>query len=456
MMIPMFAPCSLRNAIRLLAVAVSFLTLAAADELPKGQIVDRVVCAADSTQSYALYVPTSYVAGHKVPVLYCLDPGANGRAPVERFQAAAEKYGYLVVGSNNSRNGPFAPNYAAVDAMLRDTSKRFAIDRQRIYLAGFSGGARVACQIALTGLPKGVIACGAGFPGSEKPAAVKFAFFGTAGVDDFNYQEMRTLDGDLQDLGAPHRLATFAGGHDWLPAALATEAIEWFELQAMRAGLRSKDEALIQTIFQKRQAALASLPVPEAYLENTSLAADFAGLADTAEIAKRAKELAGSHEVRAWKKQEQSQEDRRTEMSQNLLAIARNGSTDELHKAVDDWRKRADAPDDSPERRLMRRVLEGVFIHGSEVSRTAIDAKEYNQALPMLELMAALQPGQAQTFYDLACAHALNGEKRKAVEALKQAATDGFKDAARVEAEPAFARLHADAAYQAVLATMKL
>ena len=142
---------------RLLATAVRCLTLAAAGELPKGQVIGKVVCAADATQTYALYVPTSYLPGRKTPMLYCLDPGARGPVPVERFQAAAEKYGYLVAGSNNSRNGPFEQNYAAMDAMLRDTSQRYALDRQRIYLAGLSGGARVACQIAQTGLAHGVI-----------------------------------------------------------------------------------------------------------------------------------------------------------------------------------------------------------------------------------------------------------------------------------------------------------
>ena len=63
---------------------------------------------------------------------------------MERFQEAAEKHGYLVAGSNNSRNGLFEPSLAAMDAMWRDTHSRFRIDARRRYAAGFSGGARVA------------------------------------------------------------------------------------------------------------------------------------------------------------------------------------------------------------------------------------------------------------------------------------------------------------------------
>src|SRR6185503_18751108 len=86
------------------ARAADLLPAVAAD-LPAGQIIDRVVCAADSSQSYALYVPARYTPSRVWPVIFAFDPGARGRIPVERYQAAAERYGFVVVGSNNSRNG---------------------------------------------------------------------------------------------------------------------------------------------------------------------------------------------------------------------------------------------------------------------------------------------------------------------------------------------------------------
>ena len=47
------------------------------------------------------------------------DPGARGRAIVETYQAAAEQYGYIVAGSNTSRNGPWAISMASVRASIR-------------------------------------------------------------------------------------------------------------------------------------------------------------------------------------------------------------------------------------------------------------------------------------------------------------------------------------------------
>jgi hypothetical protein len=49
--------------------------------------------------------------------------------------------------------------------MLEDLKQRFAVDDSVIYLAGFSGGSRVAGSIALTeGTIAGVIGCGQDFP----------------------------------------------------------------------------------------------------------------------------------------------------------------------------------------------------------------------------------------------------------------------------------------------------
>ena len=44
---------------------------------------------------------------------------------VERFAAAAEKAGFLLAGSNNSRNGPMAPVHEAINLMVGDTHERY-------------------------------------------------------------------------------------------------------------------------------------------------------------------------------------------------------------------------------------------------------------------------------------------------------------------------------------------
>src|SRR5438045_1728483 len=65
----------------------------AAQGVRKGEVIDRVDVPGHPGQTYALYLPSNYTPDREWPVLYCLDPGARGKTPVDRFAAAAEKAG---------------------------------------------------------------------------------------------------------------------------------------------------------------------------------------------------------------------------------------------------------------------------------------------------------------------------------------------------------------------------
>jgi len=212
---------------RILANALLAILPIAAQELQQGKVVERVVCRSDERQSYALYLPTSYSAERAWPIVYCLDPGARGRAPVERFAEAAEKYGYVIAGSNNSRNGPFPPIVEAIGAMVVDTHMRFNIDDSRLYAAGHSGGAMAALEWAQNGKLAGVVACSSTHAANGLPQQ-NFRIFGAAGIDDFAYYNMHALSRGWAKRGIENRFREFPGGHEWLPADAAGEALQFF------------------------------------------------------------------------------------------------------------------------------------------------------------------------------------------------------------------------------------
>src|SRR6266850_2335045 len=93
------------NSALLLINALLILTLmtatsfARADDLPKGIVVEKVVCELDVSQSYALYLPSGYTPEKTWPVIYAFDPDGEGNTPVKLYRDAAEKYGYIVVGT---------------------------------------------------------------------------------------------------------------------------------------------------------------------------------------------------------------------------------------------------------------------------------------------------------------------------------------------------------------------
>src|SRR5262245_32684281 len=56
---------------------------AVAQELPRGVVIDDVKCAAEPTESYALYLPSTYSPDRPWNLLMAFHPAARGRAMVE-------------------------------------------------------------------------------------------------------------------------------------------------------------------------------------------------------------------------------------------------------------------------------------------------------------------------------------------------------------------------------------
>jgi hypothetical protein len=347
-----------------LAVALVPATVAGAQDLVQGQIVGEVKCAADPSQSYALYVPSNYSPDRAWSLLVGFHPAARGRAIVETYQAAAEKYGYIVAGSNNSRNGPWQVSATSIQAMSADLGLRFNIDPRRFYLTGLSGGARVAMGVAAgTKAIAGVIASSAGYPDSQPRKSLPFAVFGTAGTEDFNYIEMRLMD---RALTTPHRVVVFEGGHTLPPAPVAMDAIEWLELQAMKSGAKPRDEPLIDQLLARRQQAIAASTGPAATVRLLQeLASDFGGLRDVAGFVARAAELSKQKDVKSALSRERAEDDAEARQVGDVFALEaalrdqdrRMESLGRLRDALQRLARQANAAADSAERQRARRLL---------------------------------------------------------------------------------------------------
>ena len=339
-----------------------------AQDLPRGQIIDDVRCNDDPAQHYSLYLPSNFTTDRIWPVILAFDAGGRGRRGVERYQAGAERYGYIVAGSNNSRNGPWKPSLDAARAMTADLTGRFPVDLKRIYTAGMSGGARVAMMVALH--PEviagrihpeiaGVFASSAGFPPGEFRESVGFPIFGTAGTEDFNYREMSNLDRTLR---SPHHVVVFEGGHTWLPVEAATEAVEWMELQAMTSGIRPRDQTTIDDMFGRRLAQAEGLKSSLATMrELQSIAQDFRPFKNVTGLNQRAALLAAHHDVKAALDVERADEAREDEMTAEIFALLEeldiSSGFAKLKERVTQLVDQSRTLEDSSSRRIARRVL---------------------------------------------------------------------------------------------------
>lgn len=285
--------------------------------LSAGKLIPKIVCATNEKQSYALYLPSSFSENRKWPIVYGFDPGGRGMVAVETIRAAAEKYGYIVAASNNSRNGPQGRPSEAAQAMWVDTEQRLPVDPARRYFAGMSGGARVASALAqgCHGCVAGVIANAAGFPPNAMPGRdSKFAYFAAVGNGDMNYPEFVDLRPRLDSLGIPYRIRIFEGEHGWAPPEVWDEALNWMDIQAMARGLAPRDDARIDKTLADDLARARHFEIRREWLaerrEYQAITRDFTGLADATIAKKRAAELERDKEAAQQEKQEKEDIDR--------------------------------------------------------------------------------------------------------------------------------------------------
>lgn len=443
-----------------------------------------MACADDARQTYALYLPSNYDPARAWPILYALDPGARGKLPVERFKDAAEKFGWIVVGSNNSRNANMQASIDSWNAITQDTARRFSLDAKRTYATGFSGGARTAILFATrcNDCLAGIIAGGAGFPGGVEPAAtMHFALYLIAGNEDFNLPEIKALDETLVQLQMPHQVKTWAGRHEWSPAAVMMDAVGWMELLAIKSGLRERDAALIENWWNtkvKEAHDLEDARKPyEAYQLYQEIISSFKGLRDAGEIETKLSTLAASREVRDAIRDEQQelkkQRDFERQIANYVATIDRGqqqnsesaneqatnaaGDADlRLHALLRDLKQQAKLESDSPARRTARRVLDGQYIGLFERGNALLQTgRGFNEAVRVFMLATEVQPDRAGAFYYLASAYGAKGDKKKSLKALQTAVDKGFKDHNAVSANKAFDSLRTDPLYLQLIEKMK-
>ncbi len=455
-----------------------FLSAAAAPpELPRGTVIEKVVCAGQPDQAYALYLPSAYTPERAWPVLYAFDARGQAKPVAELFRQAAEKYGWIVVSSWSTASDvagdqPMEGNFAAMRALWADTHARFAIDDRRVYAAGYSGTVRFACILGLTapGSIAGVIGASAGFPiGTSPKKDNPFAFFGTYGERDFNYYEVRDLDQAFGALAVPHRMESHAGGHEWPPADLAARAVGWMEIQAMKQGLREKSPALIEAEWaadRERARAQAGVHPADALHTWSAMAIDYAGLREVAEAEREAAALAASPACQRELREREARDRRDKEIlaaAPGILARASPVSEPPVTVAqiaaalkIPELKKRAESAD-AEESLAARRLLSMYVGQLAFYQPQALVAKQqYDRAIFMLSVAAEILPEDAGLWVEIASLHARKGKAghRKALEFLRVAADKGFADVKAIEGEPAFDELRKEPEFRDIVARM--
>lgn len=417
------------------------------DTVASGRLIERVASTADPTRSYALLLPPGHGDGTPRPLLLVLDPRGRAMRALDLFRRPAARRGWIVMSSYDTRSDTTGDvNEDALRAMIADANERLAVDGRRLYLAGFSGTARIGWVVAstLSDHVAGLIGVGAGFPPAletmmrtdARTLPASFSFWGGAGRLGFNHDEVRRLDATLDQLGIRHRIEFYPGRHGWLPAEHAAAAIDWLELQAMRSGLAARDSALVDSLHRSalaaaRSAEAAGRPV-DALRRWKRVTDDFAGLRPVGEPRDRVRALEDHPAVRRRRERLEQEARQREAFLERMAGVLERDPGFRPAEAAEELelealRRRAAGTGDTLDAQAAGRLLEQLYVQTSfYLPRRALRGGDPGRALAYLDLAERARPGRRRTAWFRARALAQAGREQEAVAELKELVEAGF------------------------------
>jgi hypothetical protein len=420
---------------------------AANGQIIPGQIVDSVVCKADPSHTYAVYIP---IKGNKeaLPAIYFFDSHGVGSLPLRKYRALADAYGFILIGSNNSKNGN---DWNSTETIWRrlseDTRQRLKLNETRLYTVGFSGGAKVASFVAIQhpGI-KGVIANGAGLPDGVSAGDFDFSLTAIAGEGDMNMTDLVALDGDLDKTRTRHRILFFEGKHEWAPENTMRMAFMGWQLDAMETKLIPRDEAVINAWISKSRERVENDSqenlLIKAWQECRLSINLLTGLTDAGWFRQKAAALEENARYRKQRQEEENLLATEQHMKAEYMQHFQQGETDYWTKTIDGLRVKAGAR--TAESGMNQRLLAYLSLAFYSISNQLINGGQNGAARHFTELYKMADPTNSEAWYFSAILHAREGDGRATVSDLQTAVKNGFNDRQRLRQQSEFRQLKID------------
>jgi hypothetical protein len=407
-------------------------------------VIDPVVCAGDPTQSYALYIPKRG-NGSPLPVVYFFDSHGVGALPLNKYRMLADTYGFILVGSNNSKNGnDWGVTEKIWGQLFEDTRSRLKINAGRIYTCGFSGGAKVASYVAIQHtVVKGVIANGAGLPDGVTASDLGFSFTAIAGEGDMNMTDLLALNDELDKTRTRHRIILFDGKHEWAPVTVMNMAFAGLQFDAMSQSLIPRDGTFIAEYVtdSKRRVGVGqqSHRLIRVWRECQLTVSFLNGLTtDVAWFRDKAAVLGRDPEFRRQQNEEAHflsiEQQTKSEYMEHFQAGMPYWS-----KTIGDLEARGGTK--TVESGMYQRLLAWLSLAFYSLSNRAIGEGQNAEARHFVDLYEMADPGNSEAWYFSAILRARDGDATGAQTDLLKAVANGFRDKDRLAQQQEFQKL---------------
>jgi pimeloyl-ACP methyl ester carboxylesterase len=413
-------------------------------------VVTQLSCKMDVTNTYEVYLPTSLSDTAVYPVVVFFSPQGDGKVPVEKYKAIAEEWEFILVGSNYTRNGMDA-NLAlnGANTLVNDVLSRFNVDPARLYLSGFSGGARIAGGLALQRMDvTGVICCSAAPPESVAPRG----YVGIAGLGDMNYLEMKKFQA-TQTGASLSELLVFDGKHEWPSPIMMENAMLMISLYqpgtAQSGDMNQMSDSLTANVLRQSD----SLSQISCMLESNLLASaeraekNYSGSGAILDRRKKVSTSCVKSDEQKWKEVESKESDLQAVLQESILS----------HDTTW-WRGNADSyfeTDKTGPEKFMRQRLRG---YTSLLCYTycgqAFSMNNVHAAEKLVKVYSIVDPENSEWAYLQSGLYMRLNMTSEAIMSMSKAVELGFHDRKRVEKDPVFSPVMSDPAFQQVLSGM--
>ena len=432
----------------------------------KGKIIEGIAVSGSADETFQLYLPKSYNQDVQSAIVFIFDPSGNGTKGIKPFMSSAEQFNYILVCSNNTKNGPYQDNFNYTNRLFSHIFSTLKIDKNQIYTAGFSGGSRLACAIAvLTGAIQGVIACGAGFPNEidNKPSSEsKFSYVGLVGDEDMNYQEMILAKNWLDKFNVDNELFTYEDGHSWPPETQIERAFKWLEIQAYKRNLRKPNTKLVQEFYKQGLDIADSLSHNQVFMAITEYERLKRNHPSNKNVEIVSMKIELLKKSKNYKQEIKTREKIRAEeqkLSNKFLnRLQQEASYGESRDNYAWWRKELKQfevkylnSDNYFIRKMGKRIqfrIKAAAFEGSQFERTG---RRIDKAIYCDKLLVQIHPKEPYWNYRLAETYAINNDAKNTRNNLEEALQKGFDQVGLIKGNPHFTKFKTNKKFAAFL-----
>lgn len=408
--------------------------------------IETKSCVADTSVHYTIYIP-QIADGDKLPIIIFFDPHCQGYLPVNNYADLAEQYRYILLGSNDLRNGlSAAQTEKIVRTLISEVRTEYPINDKRIYLSGFSGGAKIAAMYGFN-IPEihGVAACGGSVLPNTKLDST-FCYVSLVGNCDFNYLDMQQTLATLDNMNQPFTSVIFDGKHEWPSAKIYETVFRAFDINAMHFGLMPTNVDWLKQVYNEMSDAVARYMSEGQFTKASEILMRieswYGNIDGDIRLSTYAKNLNENPAFASQVKKIQELSIKEIRLRGQFISSVENRDLDWWKTEVENFRRSIANPDQQVSI-TSKRLMAYLSMMTYSLANNDIISNDAEKAYKKLKIYELVDPENPGVYLMFARYYLMINDRTSMTEAYNKAIAMGFTDFAQYESDPAWRTLFA-------------